>query len=443
MLLTLAAPHASPWLAQLNLAAFYTRAGRTRTLVPLVTLSGGVRDWQVPPWLAALDPPALSVSSHSLLNLTMDHQCIVWCHQVVAHVSAAILNAARGVGTSRLDAGRLHRLAVLQAAFEKPAAGVSHMLSWRDWLTLGVLSALPTLPGLFASYLCDLTTSRPMREWESTGRTVLMSGTFLFIREGISLTLCAAFAAVRAHHLRMPLGSLSAFVMTVLGCAVTARSVRSIFGADNPHPHPLRGAEMDRASASVLQLRQRTGLKLLCVGLPLVLFTPIPSLIGWLLSVILLLLTSESTGFRSRPAIAVTAVYAIALLTHIPASAAWAQARLIVMCFRLVLSSHGYQALAVQGLRFVPRVGLSDRLLSVSALLSAYRWILPVRGVSPIARRLTLRQHQGGTACGSFASRFAALACSVGTVLSLPLAIPLAAVAVGCGARQAHNAHES
>ncbi|KAL6977138.1 hypothetical protein U1Q18_025933 [Sarracenia purpurea var. burkii] len=118
--LTLSSPHQSPPVAlQPSLGHYYTRVnqawrkgyevqtsrtGRYMSDPPLsriviVSISGGIHDYQVRTKLESLDgivPPShgFMVSSTAMKNvwLSMEHQVILWCNQLVVQVSHALLS---------------------------------------------------------------------------------------------------------------------------------------------------------------------------------------------------------------------------------------------------------------------------------------------------------------------------------------------------------------
>ena len=128
IVLTLATPHAySPAATQPSMARLLAdlhRAWSTGVVsdVALVSVVGGVRDWQVSSSMAnveGLAPPDASLSVGvgdvpGARGVSADHQCIAWCNQLVRAAANALLDvagmkektpaAARDVAASRFDA---------------------------------------------------------------------------------------------------------------------------------------------------------------------------------------------------------------------------------------------------------------------------------------------------------------------------------------------------
>lgn len=123
-LVVLAAPIAAhPMDAHPAVAAWAAEARAGLNEHVLVSVSGGVRDVLVPDWYAAVPeghPAALAVEAGRTRRalaahkgaLSADHQCIVWCNEVVQAVADGL------VGLSRLPRGaeRAARLAALAEA---------------------------------------------------------------------------------------------------------------------------------------------------------------------------------------------------------------------------------------------------------------------------------------------------------------------------------------
>ena len=114
-------------------------------------------DFQVPDWLSALRlPHAASASSLHLagVGVSADHQCIVWCGQVVAHAASALRELASGVGVERSAAGAAFRTAVLQRWFQADAGGAPHArdAAWlRNAAAVWAVINVPRLPALCAA----------------------------------------------------------------------------------------------------------------------------------------------------------------------------------------------------------------------------------------------------------------------------------------------------
>eukprot|EP00632_Arachnochrysis_sp_CCMP2950_P003750 CAMPEP_0185718324 /NCGR_PEP_ID=MMETSP1164-20130828/46516_1 /TAXON_ID=1104430 /ORGANISM="Chrysoreinhardia sp, Strain CCMP2950" /LENGTH=307 /DNA_ID=CAMNT_0028385965 /DNA_START=33 /DNA_END=953 /DNA_ORIENTATION=- len=98
--LTLAAPHAGhPFLLGGEASQSLTAADEQQTalIMPVVvSLSGGPRDWQVPDWLATASRavPVAHASTRRVAGVSVDHQCALWCRELVEAVAAALEVAA-------------------------------------------------------------------------------------------------------------------------------------------------------------------------------------------------------------------------------------------------------------------------------------------------------------------------------------------------------------
>eukprot|EP00898_Chlorokybus_atmophyticus_P006225 jgi/Chlat1/6603/Chrsp46S06094 len=129
-LVTLATPHTTyPFPAQAGLAAFYASTNRawldgfrTGLLHDVVTVSvaGGERDEQVRAGLTRLEgllpsDNAVSVTATAVPGVwvSADHQCIMWCNQLVRRLSYALLKLVDH-NTGQLDDNRQARHSVLK-----------------------------------------------------------------------------------------------------------------------------------------------------------------------------------------------------------------------------------------------------------------------------------------------------------------------------------------
>jgi hypothetical protein len=115
---------------------------------------------QVPEWLNDLEylPAAVSLSTDDLpgVHVSMDHQCIVWCNQVVVHVARTLLELTASLRGQGAAAAAEDSLAVLQQRFQKastPAASsTSGAMSWyRRTAAVWAVVHLPRLPALCAA----------------------------------------------------------------------------------------------------------------------------------------------------------------------------------------------------------------------------------------------------------------------------------------------------
>ena len=116
----------------------------------------------MPGWLATLRTPGINapVSQVPSINVTVDHQGIVWCQQVVQQLSCALRDAVVGDGARRSDSGHLHRLHTLRMRLgDAPGAPLTHL----DTLALRTLYALPSVPGLCAAEFVSLLASPHVR----------------------------------------------------------------------------------------------------------------------------------------------------------------------------------------------------------------------------------------------------------------------------------------
>ena len=110
VVLTLATPHAySPAATQPSMARLHAHLNRAWSTgvvadVALVSVVGGVRDWQVSSSMAdveGLAPPDASLSVGvgdvpGARGVSADHQCIAWCNQLVRAAANALLDIAEG-----------------------------------------------------------------------------------------------------------------------------------------------------------------------------------------------------------------------------------------------------------------------------------------------------------------------------------------------------------
>lgn len=104
---TLAAPLTHPFAADPSLVAFFQKKGRR-----VVSISGGPRDWQVPDWLAQRGTHA---STRDIGLPSTDHQCALWCNQLVVKLARALEDASRSNDTQK----RLEHLLVPRSSREQ------------------------------------------------------------------------------------------------------------------------------------------------------------------------------------------------------------------------------------------------------------------------------------------------------------------------------------
>ena len=128
------------------------RAGASR----LTRHRACARDVQVPDWLSRLhdEPFTVAASTADLpgVRLSMDHQCIMWCNQVVIPVAETLLELAEGPGVERSDAAAAYRQAVLQRRFDPSSADPpGHDAPLRQRAALWATINLPRLPALCAA----------------------------------------------------------------------------------------------------------------------------------------------------------------------------------------------------------------------------------------------------------------------------------------------------
>jgi hypothetical protein len=114
------------------------------------------RDVQVPDWLSRLHDEPFTVASSTAdlpdVRLSMDHQCIMWCNQVVVPVAETLLELSAGPGVERSDAAAAYRQAVLQRRFQPSSTGQQgHDAPLRHRVALWATVNLPRLPALCAA----------------------------------------------------------------------------------------------------------------------------------------------------------------------------------------------------------------------------------------------------------------------------------------------------
>ena len=100
-ILTFATPHRRPVAAiDEQMADFYRRVDQYWLYSPdvvnvtLASIGGGIKDVQVRSGLTVAPPPALSVLTTEIPGawVSVDHQCIVWCKQVVKAVVRSLFD---------------------------------------------------------------------------------------------------------------------------------------------------------------------------------------------------------------------------------------------------------------------------------------------------------------------------------------------------------------
>jgi hypothetical protein len=107
----------------------------------------------VPPWLngAGTDYGVFaSVEDLPSIQVSTDHQCIVWCNQVVTHTATTLLELASGANDRSHPAA--HYLSVLRRRYpvvNEPA--VRWGLPSRRSLAFWAVVSLPKLPALCAA----------------------------------------------------------------------------------------------------------------------------------------------------------------------------------------------------------------------------------------------------------------------------------------------------
>ena len=112
-----------------------------RCLIPMWCCS----DIQVPDWMTAVSRVGMSLPQ--LVGVSADHQCIVWCHQGVAHMSQALRHLAASDGQTRAEAGVRYRDEALQTWFSpsKERSAARHHAATAAPVVVASLLALPAL----------------------------------------------------------------------------------------------------------------------------------------------------------------------------------------------------------------------------------------------------------------------------------------------------------
>jgi hypothetical protein len=158
--------------------------------------------------------------------VSTDHQCIVWCLQVVTHSAAALLEAASGEGALRTSGGHRHRLSVLQRHFPTLVSS-SVELPWRIRLAQRTLFFLPALPALIAARLCSALSGKQV--WK--GSIALFSGA---LREtghcARSHPLFAVLCALSAGSQAAPHNRVAAALGSVVASGIAAQAAPLFLG---------------------------------------------------------------------------------------------------------------------------------------------------------------------------------------------------------------------
>ena len=112
------------------------------------------RDFQVPLWLngaRAKHGVFSSVASIPAIQVSTDHQCIVWCNQVVTHTATTLLKLASGTTLDRLQP-KSRYYAVMQRRYPAlPEPAPSRGFPSRQAIAVWAVVSLPKLPALCAA----------------------------------------------------------------------------------------------------------------------------------------------------------------------------------------------------------------------------------------------------------------------------------------------------
>ena len=115
---------------------------------------GHRRDVQVPLWLnraRAQHGVFSSVEDLPAIQVSTDHQCIVWCHQVVTHTATTLLKLASGAQLDRSQPKSRYD-AVLQRRYPPlPEPAPAMGFPSRQAIAVWAVVSLPKLPALCAA----------------------------------------------------------------------------------------------------------------------------------------------------------------------------------------------------------------------------------------------------------------------------------------------------
>ena len=209
------------------MAAFYRKAHQLAGAVTLAALSGGSRcaprvpcfpyprvlswntrrrDVQVPRWLNGAGTELgvfASVEDLPLIQVSTDHQCIVWCNQVVVHTATTLLELASGAAADR-SLPVAHYTSVLRRRYPAgtETAAPRSIPSRRDIAVWAVVS-LPKLPAFsaasVAAFASEVRIHRRMARvcartlsFACVGRARVKSGTVHGDRRARSVDVCSS-----------------------------------------------------------------------------------------------------------------------------------------------------------------------------------------------------------------------------------------------------------
>jgi len=124
VIISLAAPHSPALLLDSHIESFYQGLSQVKLPeeVSVVSVGGGARDWQVRSGLAA-DPSAadLAVVTEAVPGVwaSTDHQCIVWCKQLVLAITRALFDLVEPA-SGQVSEDLVYRSAVLRHHLKEP-----------------------------------------------------------------------------------------------------------------------------------------------------------------------------------------------------------------------------------------------------------------------------------------------------------------------------------
>ena len=118
-----------------------------------------VRDVQVPLWLNGARTQHgvfSSVESLPAIRVSTDHQCIVWCNQVVTHTATTLLKLASGTTLNRSQPKSRYN-GVLQRRYPAlPEVEQGRGFPGRRAISVWAVVSLPKLPALCAASVAAL-----------------------------------------------------------------------------------------------------------------------------------------------------------------------------------------------------------------------------------------------------------------------------------------------
>ena len=309
-----------------------------RCLIPMWCCS----DIQVPDWMTAVS--RVGISLPQLVGVSADHQCIVWCHQGVAHMSQVLRHLAASDGQTRAEAGVRYRDEALQTWFSpsKERSAARHHAATAAPVVIASLLALPALC-LMRVFVCAAAGA-------PRGAEVLPSIALLGCSGLRSVVTCA------------PPGPL-----LVAAALLVARLCGIILG----------DALVDAVAWASKRLLANSKRRPPLVGIAAlecaVLVTGAPVMGTWLLGAHLLFTVARHSRLCAQLAVA----YGWAVVCAAPAAGAWAQACASGASWRSfavsLTSRLSTQVVLAQGWPHRPRSSHADAVLAIAALAGALR----------------------------------------------------------------------